>query len=179
MAEFTPDQIRDWQRMRDMRNAGYYESEGSETMPEFTGPSDIDREIADLKTKAIGMGLIGEHTTRQGERVINMGCFHCRRITLHRTVAVNDVGNPVRHCTVCCTCHLCYMSPDGQERLHQAVMETGSKLSPPPENPMYCEDCGAMLRCGVCMTSGPGGYCGTCGQREDVMGRCPDCWTGI
>jgi len=164
LAEFTPDQIRDWQRMRDMRNAGYYESEGSEPMPVI---------VADGGEEAL------HDLLRERSDNTSTGCFHCRRITVHRTVAVNDVGNPVRHCTVCCTCHLCYMSPDGQERLHQAVMETGSNLSPPPENPTYCEDCGAMLRCGVCMTSGPGGYCGTCGQREDVMGRCPDCWTGI
>ncbi|KKM85528.1 hypothetical protein LCGC14_1288180 [marine sediment metagenome] len=67
-------------------------------------------------------------------------------------------------------------SPQGAQRLHEAVMNTESGCAAPPDNPTFCTDCG------VCMGGGPGsycqGYCQACGQKEDVAGRCPSCWIG-
>lgn len=190
MAEFEAGELEDFTRMRDMRDAGYYEAEGSVPMPDIEadgeGPDDgwlgsatdfrgmtieaADRRQAEWER---AQSALSEHTT--------MDCFHCLRYTVHRQVSTFiNTGNPVFHCTICCHCHLCLENPEGAQRLYEAVNDIGNKLAAmeqgrpieAPSSPTFCAACGAMFRCSVCQGTGPGTYCRGCGQKDCKIVGC-------
>ena len=177
MVNFTSGEIANLLRMKAMREGGYYETDGSVPVPEIAadgeGPDD---------------GWLPKPT--YGYEYTTLFCANCSRETQHGQVAVfENTGEPVFHCNICCACHLCLerlsMSLRGSQLLYEAVKDVGNKLvaweglpTTIPANPTFCTDCGAMLRCSVCMGEGPGGCCQTCGQKEDITGRCSSCWKG-
>ena len=158
MTDFSTDETCDFTRLKKMREAGYFESEGSVPMPEFTGPSEIEQLKA--KIKDIGYGGV---TIEQIERKIDywqrrvadweairgedtrildapsharkfaqttMFCAKaCHRLTQHGQVSTYNTGAPVFHCNICCACHLCCARLAGSERLYEAVNDIGNKLA--------------------------------------------------
>ena len=174
MADFGTDELSALTRLKRMREGGYFESEGSVPMPEIV--ADGDREaLRDLVTnRRVPASLKFAQTSLFCTKA-------CQRMTQHGMVATYATGDPVFHCNICCACHLCRESLSGAQRLYEAVNDIGDKLAAAevPDNPTFCEDCGAMLRCTVCVGSGPGGYCSRCGQREDGTGRCYSCGAEI
>lgn len=192
MTEFGADEIRDFTKLKRLREAGYFESEGSVPMPEIVADGG-ESALLDLLDDRRGLGYGAEtgHRARKHAQT-NMFCTKkCQRLTQHGQVATYENTNqPVFHCNICCACHLCLerlsMSPEGSQRLYEAVNGIGNKLAAwegqyaaeSPDNPTFCADCGAMLRCTVCVSSGPGGYCSNCGQKKDVTGLCPYCGDG-
>ena len=202
MAEFAADEIRDFTKLKRLREAGYFESEGSVPMPEFTGPTEIEQLITKIKDMGMG-GITREQVERRLEywqsqvaqreaahealphvrkyAQTNMFCTNCDRLTQHGQVATyENTGQPVFHCNFCCKCHLCLERPNGAQGLYEAVNSVGDKLAAwesryaaaTPVNPTFCTDCGAMLRCSVCRSAGPGGYCRGCGQKGCAIEGC-------
>ena len=177
MSDFGADEIRDFTKLKRLREAGYFESKGSVPIPEIVadgeGPDDgwlPGRRVATHARKYA-------HT--------NMFCTNCDRMTQHGQVATyENTGQPVFHCNICCKCHLCLERPNGAQRLYNAVNSVGDKLAAWEERSAaddhtFCIDCGAMLRCGVCTGTGPGSYCRDCGQKIEVTGLCPSCGEGL
>ena len=172
MTEFGADEIRDFTKLKRLREAGYYESEGSVPMPEIVadGEKEALHDLLDARIAPHARKYV--HTT--------LDCFHCQRSTVHRQVATFNTGNPVFHCATCCKCHLCLESPEGAQRLYEAVNGIGDKLSAweqgrPIEaspSPIFCKNCGAMFRCSVCCGTGPGTYCRGCGQKDCKIVGC-------
>jgi len=165
VADFGVDELRDLTRLKKMREGGYFESNGSVPMPEIVadGNRGALRDLRQARTYA--------HTS--------MFCNkQCQRMTQHGMVATYDTGDPVFHCNICCACHLCCARLAGSERLYEAVNDIGDKLAAweaeggTVSSPTFCTECGAMLRCSVCVGDGPGGYCRGCGQKGCSVEGC-------
>jgi len=194
MTEFGADEIRDFTKLKRLREAGYFQSEGSVPMPEFTGPTEIEQLITKIKDMGMG-GITREQVERRLEywqsqvaqreaahealphtrkyAQTNMFCTNCDRLTQHGQVATyENTGQPVFHCNFCCKCHLCVARLSGAQRLYEAVNDVGESLAATevPDNPTtfptFCSDCGAMLRCSVCESTGSGNYCQGCGKKN-------------
>ncbi len=175
MTEFAADELRDFIRMRDMRAAGYYESEGSVPMPEIVadGGESALRDLLRERRVPVAPDRARKHAQT------NIFCTNCDRLTQHGQVATYaNTGQPVFHCNICCTCHLCIERLSGSQRLYEAVNNIGDKLadweagSGTVPSPAFCTGCGAMLRCSVCSGAGAGGYCRGCGQKGCAIEGC-------
>ena len=171
MSDFGTDELSALTRLKRMREGGYFESEGSVPMPEIV--ADGDREaLRDLVTnRRVPASLKFAQTSLFCTKA-------CQRMTQHGMVATYDTGDPVFHCNICCACHLCCARLAGSERLYEAVNDIGDKLAAweaeggTVSSPTFCTECGAMLRCSVCVGDGPGGYCWGCGQKGCAVEGC-------
>ena len=208
MTDFSTNETCDFTRMKKMREGGYFESDGSVPMPEFTGPSEIEqlkdklkvmgyagitpeqieKKIEYWRRKVAEFGAIYNETTRildapphaRKYAQTNLFCNkQCQRMTQHGQVGTYaNTGRPVFHCNICCACHLCIERLAGSERLYRAVNGIGDKLAAWEAgggtviSPTFCTECGAMLRCSVCVSNGPGGYCRGCGQKGCAIEGC-------
>ena len=195
MSEFDADEIRDFTKLKRLREAGYFQSNGSVPMPEIMADGEgPDDGWLGSSTDFGGMTIeAADRRQHQWERTAharkyahtNMFCTNCDRLTQHGQVATYEVtGQPVFHCNFCCKCHLCLERPNGAQRLYDAVNDIGSKLATwegrsAADDHTFCIDCGAMLRCSVCAETGPGSYCRDCGQKIEVTGLCPSCGDGL
>ncbi|KKL53366.1 hypothetical protein LCGC14_2276150 [marine sediment metagenome] len=175
MTEFGADEIRDFTKLKRLREAGYFESEGSVPMPEIVadGGESALRDL--LRERRVPVAPDRARKYAQ----TNMFCTNCDRLTQHGQVATyENTGQPVFHCNICCKCHLCLERLSGAQRLYEAVNSVGDKLAAweagggAVSSPTFCTDCGAMLRCSVCVSTGPGGYCRGCGQKGCAIEGC-------
>ena len=204
MSDFGVDELDALTRLKKMREGGYFESEGSVPMPEIVADGE-EPALADLLGSR---RPVHEFDYRDTERralqsygaQTSLFCTKaCQRMTQHGMVATYATGDPVFHCNICCACRLCCARLSGAQRLYEAVNDVGDTLAAGteeqfdavraandakmaaaevPDNPSFCTDCGAMLRCTVCTGMGPGGYCQTCGGKRAQRGKCPDCLEG-
>ena len=183
MADFGTDELHDLTRLKKMREGGYFESEGSVPMPEIV--ADGGEEALQDLLSARRVPTQGHHARKHAHT--NMFCTNCDRMTQHGQVATyENTSQPVFHCNLCCKCHLCLERPSGAQRLYNAVNSIGNKLAAwegrraaDTDDHTFCIDCGAMLRCSVCESTGPGSYCRDCGQKIEVTGLCPSCGEGL
>jgi len=200
MSDFGTDELKDFTRLKRMREGGYFESDGSVPMPEFTGPNEIEQLITKIKDMGMGgitrkqvesrleywQGQVAQreavHKAHFGERKYaqtSMFCVNCNRLTQHGQVGTyENTGRPVFHCNICCTCHLCIERLSGSQRLYEAVNNIGDKLAAweagggTVPSPTFCTGCGAMMRCSVCNSVGTGAYCRGCGQKNCAIEGC-------
>lgn len=174
MTEFGADEIRDFTKLKRLREAGYFESEGSVPMPEIVADGG-EGALQDLLSARSHHARTYAHT--------NMFCTNCDRMTQHGQVATyENTGQPVFHCNFCCKCHPCLERHGGAQRLYNAVNNEPAAWERPvadTDDHTFCIDCGALLRCSVCESTGPGNYCRDCGQKIEVTGPCPSCGEGL
>lgn len=194
MADFGTDELRDLTRLKKMREGGYFESEGSVPMPEIVADGE-EPALADLLAARRPVHKFDYRDTERralqsygAQRAAQTNLFcnkQCQRLTQHGQVATYNTGEPVFHCNICCSCHLCVERLAGSDRLYRAVNNIGNNLAAwearggTVSSPTFCTGCGAMLRCSVCDSTGPGSYCRDCGQKIEVTGLCPSCGEGL
>ncbi|KKL84584.1 hypothetical protein LCGC14_1963210 [marine sediment metagenome] len=187
MTEFSADEIRDFTKLKRLREAGYFESEGSVPMPEIITDGeepaladllDARRPVYEFDYRDAERRALQSQGARRAAQTTMFCAKACQRMTQHGMVATYDTGDPVFHCNICCACHLCCARLAGSERLYEAVNDIGDKLAAweaeggTVSSPTFCTECGAMLRCSVCVGDGPGGYCRGCGQKGCAVEGC-------
>lgn len=190
--------------MKRAREAGYYDEEPSEGMPEVvadgSGPDDRTRPSPFVKNQDPpehgernphpgGNSAVLPREAPAPKYYTSQPCANCDGYTRHISYGM---GTPVWHCAVCCTCDWCMQTVerqaaagleaaesrlnDAQEQVERGRQALYEAVTETDDRMFFCTHCGAGWRGSTCGGHGTGRYCDLCGKRIGDEGFCTDCW---